>query len=100
MNIARQARSPPTYQLLLRQYTRKWVGPDTAIGSKLAPFQEARAYVPGLCLQSETEWRAYCKAGKKPDDIPAHADRTYADAGCGDERLARVVATTLKVLRK
>jgi hypothetical protein len=44
-------------------------------------FKEARAYVHGLGLKSETQWRAYCKSGKKPDDIPAHADRTYADAG-------------------
>src|SRR5262249_28749958 len=44
-------------------------------------FKEARAYVHGLGLKSETQWRTYCKSGKKPDDIPAHADRTYANAG-------------------
>jgi superfamily II DNA or RNA helicase len=44
-------------------------------------FKEARAYVHGLGLKSYAQWRAYCKSGKKPDDIPAHADRTYADAG-------------------
>jgi hypothetical protein len=44
-------------------------------------FKGARAYVRGLGLKSETLWRAYCKSGKKPDDIPAHADRTYANAG-------------------
>jgi hypothetical protein len=44
-------------------------------------FKEARAYVRRLGLKSEAQWRAYCKSGKKPDDIPAHADRTYADAG-------------------
>ena len=32
----------------------------------------------GLGLKSETEWRAYCKSGKKPDDIPANPNQTYA----------------------
>ena len=45
------------------------------------PFKEARAYVHGLGLKSETQWRAYCKSGKKSDDIPRSANRTYADAG-------------------
>jgi superfamily II DNA or RNA helicase len=44
-------------------------------------FKEARAYVHGLGLKSEAQLRTYCKSGKKPDDIPAHADRTYANAG-------------------
>jgi hypothetical protein len=44
-------------------------------------FKEARAYVHGLGLKSATQWRAYCKSGKKPDDIPVHAERTYADDG-------------------
>jgi superfamily II DNA or RNA helicase len=44
-------------------------------------FKEARAYVHGLGLKSETQWRAYCKSGKKAADIPAKPDRTYADAG-------------------
>src|SRR5262249_26988806 len=29
-------------------------------------FKEARAYVHGLGLKSETQWREYCKSGKKP----------------------------------
>jgi hypothetical protein len=38
-------------------------------------------------LKSETEWRAYTKSNKKPDDIPASPSRTYAEvgwAGMGD----------------
>src|SRR5437867_205323 len=34
-------------------------------------FEEARAFVHSLGLESEFEWRAYCKSGKKPEDIPA-----------------------------
>ena len=33
-------------------------------------FKKARAFVRGLKLKSEAEWRDYCKSGKKPDDIP------------------------------
>ena len=35
----------------------------------------------GLGLKSETEWRDYCKSGKKPADIPANPHKAYAEAG-------------------
>ena len=50
-------------------------------------FKKARAYVHRLGLKSRTEWREYCKSGKKPADIPANPNRTYAEdgwAGYGD----------------
>jgi hypothetical protein len=49
-------------------------------------FEEAREYVRGLGLQSETEWRKYLKSGDKPRDIPASPDTVYADdwLGWGD----------------
>src|SRR5262245_13227061 len=47
-------------------------------------FKEARAYVHGLGLKFVTQWRAYCKSGKKPADIPAKPDRTYANDGWGE----------------
>jgi hypothetical protein len=50
-------------------------------------FKKARAFVRSLDLKSETEWRAYIKSIKKPDDIPANPSRTYAEvgwAGMGD----------------
>ena len=34
-------------------------------------FAEARAFVRSLGLKSHSEWSAYCKSGKKPEDIPA-----------------------------
>jgi hypothetical protein len=37
--------------------------------------------VRGFGLKSETEWRAYCKSGKKPTDIPANPNNAYAEAG-------------------
>jgi hypothetical protein len=45
------------------------------------PFKKARAYVRGLGLKSYTEWRKYCKSGKKPADIPTVPSRVYAKAG-------------------
>jgi hypothetical protein len=44
-------------------------------------FKKARAFVRGLGLKSQFEWRDYSQSGKKPDDIPATPDKTYAEAG-------------------
>jgi hypothetical protein len=44
-------------------------------------FKEARKYVHTLKLKSQREWKAYCKSGKKPDDIPAFPFSTYANKG-------------------
>ena len=44
---------------------------------KFRPFGEAKDYVHSLGLQSETEWREYCKSGKKPENIPYKPYRTY-----------------------
>ena len=60
-----------------------WLGTGT-IAPRLREyrsFKEARAFVRRLGLKSQCEWRAYCKSGKKPDDIPANPNRTYAKAG-------------------
>ena len=35
----------------------------------------------GLGLTSKGEWASYCTSGKKPADIPANPNRTYAAAG-------------------
>ena len=50
------------------------------------PFEEARANIHSLNLQSIREWRSYClgrMAGKmpKPQDIPSDASHVYADKG-------------------
>ena len=44
-------------------------------------FKKNRAFVRGLKLKSVTEWRHYCKSGKKPDDIPTAPQQKYAEAG-------------------
>ena len=50
------------------------------------PFEEARAFVRTLGLKYETEWRAYCLSGKKPDSIPANPIQVYSSEykGIGD----------------
>ena len=63
--------------------TGDWLGTGTVASNlrEYLPFAEARAFVHGLGLKSEADWRDYCKSGRKPDDIPAKPYRTYADAG-------------------
>ena len=56
-----------------------WVGMGDWLGTgfvhyryrKWRPFKEARAFVRKLTLKSGADWSAYCKSGRKPDDIPA-----------------------------
>jgi superfamily II DNA or RNA helicase len=62
-------------------------------------FKKARAFVRRLGLKSSSEWRDYCKSGKKPANIPAGSDRTYAKkgwAGAGDWLGTGTVATHLR----
>jgi 3-mercaptopyruvate sulfurtransferase SseA len=60
-----------------------WLGTGTVAPNlfQYRPFKKARVFVRGLGLKSESEWRAYCKSGKKPTDIPANPGNTYAEAG-------------------
>jgi hypothetical protein len=60
-----------------------WLGTGT-IASHLheyRSFKDARTFVRHLGLKSGSEWFEYCKSGKKPADIPATPERTYARAG-------------------
>jgi hypothetical protein len=45
------------------------------------PFRKARAFARKLKLNSYKEWTAYCRTGKRPNDIPFTPDRIYADTG-------------------
>ncbi len=44
-------------------------------------YEEARLFVHELNLKTRSEWRQYCKSGKKPNDIPASPDNAYKDKG-------------------
>jgi superfamily II DNA or RNA helicase len=42
------------------------------------PFDDARAFVRSVGLNSQFDWGAYCRSGKKPNDIPAAPEVTYS----------------------
>ena len=60
-----------------------WLGTGTVAlhQREYRPFKRARAFVRRLGLKSYSQWRDYCRSGKKPADIPANPRQTYADAG-------------------
>jgi hypothetical protein len=71
-------------------------------------FVKARAFAHTLELETRSGWRAYCKSGRKPEDIPARPDNTYAEQGwagwidwlgCGDTRKDLLNAKDLRVER-
>jgi superfamily II DNA or RNA helicase len=74
---------------------------------KYRPFSEARALAHALKLNSETEWRAFCKGkmphkGRFPADVPTNPHKTYADKGwksMGDWLGTGRIADQLKVYR-
>ena len=45
------------------------------------PFGKARKFARNLKLNRKTAWVEWCKAGKKPDDIPSNPNKTYKDSG-------------------
>ena len=56
-----------------------WLGTGTVHprNRSYRAFVEARTFVHALGLKNEHEWRAYCRSGEKPDDIPTDARRVY-----------------------
>jgi len=40
-------------------------------------FLDTKQFVHNLKIKSFSEWREYCKSGKKPDDIPSNPNRVY-----------------------
>ncbi|XRB10150.1 methyltransferase domain-containing protein [Pycnococcus provasolii] len=44
-------------------------------------FEDARAYVRTLGVNSREEWRAWIKSGDRPYDIPANPEQTYKESG-------------------
>jgi superfamily II DNA or RNA helicase len=66
-----------------------WIGLGDWLGTgfisprhrRFRSFNDARAHVRSLGLNSEAEWRAFAKSGSRPDDIPASPMKTYRDKG-------------------
>jgi hypothetical protein len=61
-----------------------WLGTGRRRGMGWRTFKKARPFARSLGLNSVTEWRRYCKSGKKPADIPADPQGVYVGEGwCG-----------------
>ncbi|MBV5348159.1 DEAD/DEAH box helicase family protein [bacterium] len=60
-----------------------WLGSGYVAASlrEFQSFEKARAFAHELKLKNSNEWQEYCQSGKKPDDIPARPDSTYANKG-------------------
>lgn len=58
-----------------------WVSLADWLGTEWLLFEEARRFVHALGLKNKTEWRKFCKSGKKPNNIPSGVSRTYKSKG-------------------
>jgi hypothetical protein len=86
-----------------RIYKKEWKGWGDFLGTGfiasqdmvIIPFTEAKKFAILLNLKSFKEWQKYCKAGDKPDDIPANPNRSYKKEwkGWGDFLGTKFVAT-------
>lgn len=46
---------------------------------KYASYEEAKSYVASINITSSYQWIAYCKAGRRPDVIPAWPNKFYEE---------------------
>ena len=56
-----------------------WLGTGTISSHdrKFRAYEDARQFSHKLELKSMTEWRKYCRSGKRPADIPSNPNKTY-----------------------
>lgn len=60
-----------------------WLGTGSVsnLQKKFRSFEDARIFVRSLGLKSGKEWKAYCKSGDKPTDIPSNPSKSYQKKG-------------------
>ena len=58
-----------------------WKGLKDWIGNEYLPFEEAKKFAQSLKIEYTSEWKQYCKSGKKPKNIPSGADIMYKNKG-------------------
>ena len=59
-----------------------WLGSgNIKKASKFVPFGQALTFAQSLGLAGKTEWRVWCKEGRRPPNVPTHPDATYKDGG-------------------
>ena len=79
-----------------RTYKKQWKGLGDWLGTgaiatfnrKYLDFEAARAHVRALKLKGQEQWDEYCKSGTKPQEIPAHPERSIQETMEGFWRLA------------
>ena len=49
--------------------------------STFLPFDEALSIAQSLGLANMREWKALCKEGMRPPNVPSHPDATYKHGG-------------------
>ena len=60
-----------------------WLGTGTMASyyKEFLPFEDALAVARSLGLTSEKEWRAWCKSGARPANMPSSPHKTYKHEG-------------------
>ena len=51
--------------------------------SKFAPFNQALTHARSLNLATRTEWKAWCKEGMRPPNVPSNSQRTHKESDDG-----------------
>ncbi len=90
-----------------RVYSNEWISMGDWLGTgrvadqfrEYMPFEKARNFVHALKLENREQWNAYCRSGKKPENIPSFPNQTYLNAGwvsMGDWLGTGIVAPKLR----
>lgn len=58
-------------------YVDEWVSWMDFLGKEYLSFEEARAFIHNLSLSGQDAWRAYCRSGNKPKNIPTDPVQVY-----------------------
>src|SRR5262245_45357030 len=77
-------------------------GPVAYGKGQIFPFKQALDHAHSLRLKSQADWKAYCKSGDKPDNIPASPWHVYVSkgwVGWGDWLGTGVTATRARQYR-
>ena len=79
--MLKQGELPPNTPKYPDRFYKDWKGWDEFLHptERFLPYSEAKRVMHTLNLRSSTEWREFCRAGKRPDNIPALPHRDYPD---------------------
>ena len=75
------ARPDQTYKGARWQGWVHWLGSSDFKPAPFLSFAQALAFARSLGLASKTEWKMWCKEGKRPATVPAAPHHAYKDGG-------------------